>query len=179
MNQTSLDAQSFLYKTGLIYLQQNAETGDIWVGTESSKIQDILTADDTYVTEEARQTLRSFLPTYFQQGWGDDTTVTEFKGIWSGVQGHTADGLPLVGRVFDDLAGRACGDGEWIAAGFNGYGMDKCWLTGEALVKMIMGEDVSFWFPQCYLINEKRFQEDLKTQRILDKFTSIARTGSW
>jgi glycine/D-amino acid oxidase-like deaminating enzyme len=35
------------------------------------------------------------------------------------------------------------GDGEYVAAAFNGYGMANCLLAGEALAKMMLGEYVA------------------------------------
>ncbi|THC92797.1 hypothetical protein EYZ11_007726 [Aspergillus tanneri] len=48
-------------------------------------------------------------------------------------------------------------DSEWIAAAFNGYGMANCLLSGEALARMMVGEDVSSWFPEAYRISYRRF----------------------
>jgi len=169
----SLDAETGLFDTGLYYLQQNAHTGSIWIGNETACIKDILISDDTYVPEEARQALSTVLPKFFLEGWGDKPT-SEIEAIWSGIQGHTADGLPVVGQVPQSIAGAEAGDGQWIAAGFNGYGMDKCWLTGEALVKMILGEDVSAWFPQVFLITEDRLNNGLTAAKTVLKFAKIA-----
>lgn len=172
-HKATLDAESGLYDTGLFYLQQNALTGRIWIGNETAYMKDILTSDDTYVPEEARQALATVLPRFFLEGWGEEKT-SEIEAIWSGIQGHTADGLPIVGQVPASIAGPDGGDGQWIAAGFNGYGMDKCWLTGEALVKMMLGEDVSAWFPQAFLVTEERLREGLTAEKTLLKFAKIA-----
>ncbi|KAF2649444.1 FAD dependent oxidoreductase [Lophiostoma macrostomum CBS 122681] len=174
----SLDLSTGVYDTGLVYLQQNALTGDIWVGTETSKITDILKADDTFVAEEAKDKLSTFLSGYFAQGW-DSGASGELEGIWTGVQGHTADGLPMVGKLPPAATGRKGSDAEWIAAGFNGYGMDKCWLTGNALVRMVAGENVTEWFPQCYMMSEARFRQDMTLDRVLAKFANIAQGGRW
>ncbi|KAH8685041.1 FAD dependent oxidoreductase-domain-containing protein [Ilyonectria robusta] len=172
-HKSSLDVQTGLYITGLFYLQQNPLTGQIWIGNETAYMKDILTSDDTYVPEEARQALSTVLPRFFLEGWGTKTK-SEVKAIWSGIQGHTTDGLPLVGRVPKSITGSSGGEEQWIAAGFNGYGMDKCWLTGEALAKMMLGEDVSGWFPECYLLTEKRLSEELTVEKTLLKFANIA-----
>lgn len=71
--------------------------------------------------------------------------------------GFTADGLPLVGNLTGEYTGRT-GSNEWIAAGFNGHGMDKCWLTGQALAAMVLGEDAPLWFPTSYLVGEERLR---------------------
>ncbi|KAG5743097.1 hypothetical protein H9Q70_014189 [Fusarium xylarioides] len=175
-HKSSLDAETGFFDTGLYYLQQNALTGSIWIGNETAYMKDILTADDTYVPEEARHALSTVLPRLFLNGWGPEA-VSEIESIWSGIQGHTADGLPIVGKIPESLTGTIGDDGQWIAAGFNGYGMDKCWLTGEALVKMILGEDVSDWFPRAFLVTEERLQTKLTADQTLLKFAKIALPG--
>jgi glycine/D-amino acid oxidase-like deaminating enzyme len=174
--ESTLDAETGFFDTGLYYLQQNALTGSIWIGNETAFVKDILTADDTYVPKEARQALSTVLPKLFLDGWGSET-VSEIEAIWSGIQGHTADGFPIVGKIPESLTGTIGDDGQWIAAGFNGYGMDKCWLTGEALVKMILGEDVSEWFPRAFLVTEERLQTKLTADQTLLKFAKIALPG--
>lgn len=169
----TLDAETGLYDTGLYYIQQNALTGRIWIGNETAYLKDILTADDTYVPDEARQVLSTVLPRLFLEGWGDETT-SEVEAIWSGIQGHTADGLPIVGQVPASVSGSSDDVGQWIAAGFNGYGMDKCWLTGEALVKMMFGEDVSGWFPQKFMVTEERLGGQLTAEKTVLKFAKLA-----
>lgn len=48
--------------------------------------------------------------------------------------------------------------GEYIAAGFNGYGMPLCWGCGEAVAKMLLGQqdEISDWFPESFRITERR-----------------------
>lgn len=176
----TLDVKSGLYSTGLFYLQQNPGTGRVWIGNETSLIEDILTSDDTYVPDEARSALETALPRMFLKGW-DGETKSDIEAIWSGIQGHTADGLPIVGQVPASLMrDRGAGDdhgqdnGQWVAAGFNGYGMDKCWLTGEALVRIMFGEDVSAWFPQSYLLTDQRLETSLTSDQTLLKFAKAA-----
>ncbi|KAI8256033.1 Gamma-glutamylputrescine oxidoreductase [Colletotrichum sp. SAR 10_77] len=148
----------------------------IWIGNETAYMKDILTSDDTYVPVEAKKALSTVLPKFFLDGWGSETT-SEIEAIWSGIQGHTADGLPIVGQIPQALLENPGDDGQWMACGFNGYGMDKCWLTGEALVKMMLGEDVSDWFPQAYMVTEERLQKGLTSDKTLLKFAQIAKPG--
>ncbi|KAI9155635.1 Gamma-glutamylputrescine oxidoreductase [Paramyrothecium foliicola] len=172
-HKSTLNVRTGFYDTGLYYLQQNALTGRIWIGNETAYLKDILTANDTYVPKEAKQALSTVLPNFFLKGWGAEKT-SEIEAIWSGIQGHTADGLPIVGHVPASVTGEAGDSEQWIAAGFNGYGMDKCWLTGEALVRMMLDEDVSAWFPQCFLITERRLREELTADKTVLKFAKIA-----
>ncbi|KAA8645246.1 NAD(P)/FAD-dependent oxidoreductase [Aspergillus tanneri] len=76
--------------------------------------------------------------------------------VWSGLMGCSFDGLPIVGKLPSSLTQRDS-DSEWIAAAFNGYGMANCLLSGEALARMMVGEDVSSWFPEAYRISYRRF----------------------
>lgn len=168
----SLDSDTGLYITGLYYLQQNALTGRIWIGNETANMEDILTSDDTEVPEVTRQALTTMLPKFFLKGWGA-AKKSEIEAVWSGIQGHTADGLPVVGKIPASLSGNAADAGQWIAAGFNGYGMDKCWLTGKALVEMMFNVDVSDWFPQAFIVTEDRLQAELTADKTLNTFAQM------
>lgn len=172
----SLEADTGFYNTGLYYLQQNALTGRVWIGNETAHMKEILTSDDTTIPEATRQALSTVLPRLFLEGWGSEKT-SEIEAIWSGIQGHTADGLPVVGQIPASITCNVADNGQWIAAGFNGYGMDKCWLTGKALVSMILGEDVSDWFPRAFLVTEDRLQEELNTRQTVLKFAKMALPG--
>jgi glycine/D-amino acid oxidase-like deaminating enzyme len=137
---------------GLYYAQQNAKTGVMFLGGESQSLSGLLTSDDSFVGNDARDTLTSAAPRI----WKDAAPAEPLK-VWSGIMGFTADGMPLVGRLPAGLTGRS-GSGEWIAAGFNGHGMDKCWLSGEALARMVLGEEVVPGFPRAYLLTAWRIK---------------------
>ncbi|KAE8395073.1 hypothetical protein BDV23DRAFT_179061 [Aspergillus alliaceus] len=79
-------------------------------------------------------------------------------GGWSGIMGFSADGLPVVGRAKASMTGRQS-EGEFLAVASNGYGMANCLLAGEALAKIMLGEDVSAWLPTAYRIHETRLKE--------------------
>ncbi|KAJ9137545.1 FAD dependent oxidoreductase superfamily protein [Pleurostoma richardsiae] len=158
------DADSQLWSTGLYYAQQNEKTGHMWIGGEVQKLEEMLTSDDSVVGTSARENLCSVVPTLLE-----GTGSIESLNIWSGIMGFTADGLPLVGNMTESLTGRS-GSGEWIAAGFNGHGMDKCWLSGEALARLALGEEVPEWFPRVFLLGEKRCKE-LTTEAAVERFT--------
>ncbi|KAF9878888.1 FAD dependent oxidoreductase [Colletotrichum karsti] len=175
-HKASLDPETGFYDTGLYYLQQNPLTGKIWIGNETAYLRDIITSDDTYVPEEAKQALSTVLPRLFLEGWGSSKT-SEIEAIWSGIQGHTADGLPIVGKLPSTVLDDPFDDGQWIAAGFNGYGMDKCWLTGEALVRMMFGEDVGDWLPRAFVVTEDRLEKGLTRDKTVLKFAQIALPG--
>ena len=153
LGKPSFDQTTGVFSTGLYYAQQNARTGAIFIGGESQKLSDMLSSDDTVIATEAHETLSRILSRVYNK---DAQPVGEQR-LWSGIMGFTSDGLPLVGRLTKDLTARA-GDGEWIAAGFNGHGMDKCWLTGEAVAEMIMGRTPEA-FPKAFLVSEERCEK--------------------
>lgn len=154
---------------GLYYLLQNKQTGYFFFGGESAPWSYSISADDSFMERYAVEHLRRDLPRYFGKaksgpGPGSDSDW-QLVSAWSGIMGFSFDELPLVGKLPRSLTNRG-GDGEWIAAAFNGYGMANCLLSGEALVKMMLGEDVSGCFPGAYLIDEPRL---VRAKRVLAK----------
>ncbi|KAF0324977.1 FAD dependent oxidoreductase superfamily protein [Colletotrichum asianum] len=177
LNKPTLDHNTGLYDGGLYYLQQNGLTGDIWVGGGSSSIFGTLSSDDTSVPGQAMKDLARFLPNYFFKGWAQGEEP-EIRGMWTGLQCDTSDGLPLIGKIPGSASGRESSDAEWICGGYNGYGMDKAWLSGEALVKMIAGEGVPEWLPKVFLLTETRFEQALTLEKALDRWISLARESN-
>ncbi|VUC33662.1 unnamed protein product [Clonostachys rosea] len=153
--------------TGLYYAQQSAKSGEIVIGGESQELKNLLTSDDSQVAPTAADHISSVVPKMYL---GADNV--KVKKVWSGIMGFTADGLPLVGNLGPVTTGRA-GDQEWIAAGFNGHGMDKCWLSGQAVARLAMGEDTPLWFPESFLVSEERLKSltiDCATDTIVSMF---------
>ncbi|KAF4338898.1 FAD dependent oxidoreductase superfamily [Fusarium beomiforme] len=144
------DAKTGHVHLGLYYAQQNEKTGVMFLGGESQKLTGLLTSDDSNVAEDARGTLTSAAPKIWK-----DAAPSKALNVWSGIMGFTADGMPIVGKLPYSLTGRS-GKAEWIAAGFNGHGMDKCWLTGEAIARMVLGENDVPGFPKAYLLSDDR-----------------------
>ena len=149
------DPETELLETGLYYSNQNPKTRDVFIGGEKAKITEMFVADDSEVTPAARMNISNVLPRYFEHGWADGQ-APEIQKIWSGVLGFTGDRLPFVGKVPASISGRDGQDGEWIAAGFNGYGMPQCWSAGEAVAKMLLAEEVDDFLPESYLPTEQR-----------------------
>lgn len=132
-----------------------------------------VTADDGFVEGDCVECLRGVLPRVFDvkkvnssdKGKEKSKENNKDKEIgnwplissWTGIMGFSFDSLPLVGNQPESLTNRP-DTGEWIAAAFNGYGMANCLLSGEALARMILGEDVSAWFPGAYLVSEDRLR---------------------
>lgn len=148
-SKATYDSETGVFGTGLYYAQQNEHTGDIFIGGERQRVADLLSSDDSLVASEARESLCAILPKIFRA-----VEPVGEQRVWSGIMGFTSDGLPLVGKLPSEIT-RRDGDGEWIAAGFNGHGMDKCWLTGEAVARMVLGKESSE-FPDAFLLTSER-----------------------
>ncbi|KAF1999325.1 FAD dependent oxidoreductase [Amniculicola lignicola CBS 123094] len=143
--------------SGMCYLQQNALTGYFFIGGEKRTMEEAITSNDSEHNESSVLHLQDKLPRLFglHPSKGDRLVST-----WTGIMGYTADGLPLVGRLSSPITGRM-GDGEYIAAGFNGMGMSMCILAGEAIAQMIVGGDITKWFPEAFEISTERLRERL------------------
>jgi glycine/D-amino acid oxidase-like deaminating enzyme len=174
----TLNLESGHYFTGLYYVQQNTRTGHFWAGTEYSTLLECLTPDDTEVPPSSIRNLCDFLPKAFVKGgWPEmqepEKAAADEKAFWSGIQGHTADDLPLVGKLPSAVSDRSHSDDEWVAAGFGGYGMDKCWAIGAAVVKMMAGKEPDALFPTCYRLTEERLQ-NMSADEVVQRYFSAA-----
>lgn len=146
------------------------------------------------------------MPIYFgAESWGAEalpTTSTDgqdvgvglwaegrVKAIWSGLLSESADGMPWVGKVPVNVAGRkappassapsalnsntemlksvvTAAPGEWIAAGYSGEGMVHAWLSSKAVALMLLGEDltkVKTWLPELFSVTEDRVKKAKRT----------------
>lgn len=148
-----IDPETGIWSYTLYYITQDPESGDIYIGGEKQKAEEVFVSDDTVLPPIPAQNLATILPSIFREGWND--TAPDVKKMWSGIMGFTADGLPLVGNLSEKATGRA-GKDEWIAAGYSGHGMDKSWLTGESLAGMVSGKGIPVGFPQAYLLSDER-----------------------
>ncbi|KAH7061301.1 FAD dependent oxidoreductase [Macrophomina phaseolina] len=153
----SFSSDTKAFDLGLHYMQQNARTGDVFIGGETEDVDGILNSDDSQISPRSLKTLETILPVEFASDVWKDGEGPKVESSWSGIMGFTADGVPLVGQLPKIATGREEG-GEWIAAGFNGYGMANCWLSGEAVAGMMRGEDVTEWLPECYLATPERLR---------------------
>ena len=151
-------------KHGLEYITQNGHTGEIFLGGgfirgQNGGIYEMGNSADDKFDPLINIHLSGALPIAFGvENWGIDSAEgPRIKSMWTGIMGFTADGLPLVGRLPSSATGREEGN-EWIAAGFNGYGMVNCWLSGKALALKILGQDTRSWFPEVYEISHKRLE---------------------
>ncbi|CAI7576804.1 unnamed protein product [Penicillium pancosmium] len=152
---------------GLYYLGQSAKTGYFYFGGENARVDDTVSADDSFVGENSVSHLQSVLPRFFGK---NESAPWKLVSSWSGIMGFSSDGLPLVGRLPSSISGRS-GEGEWIAAAFNGYGMANCLLSGEALALMALGERVD-WLPSAYGLDEKRLRNVLTSPESVKALTA-------
>lgn len=152
------DDASGEFAVGMYYAQQNPRTGALWVGGDCQPLADMLSSDDSVCTAAARRSLCSVLPRIWSGAAAEGAAEGEGADgprVWSGIMGFTADGLPLAGRLTRDLTGRG-GDGEWLAAGFGGHGMNKCWLTGAAVAEMALGREPEAPLPAVFCLTPER-----------------------
>lgn len=152
---------------GLYYLGQSVKTGYFYFGGENARVDETVSADDSFVGEDSVAHLRKGLPRFFGK---DNSSSWKLVSSWSGIMGFSSDGLPLVGRVSSSLSGRS-GQGEWIAAAFNGYGMANCLLSGEAVALMALGKKVD-WLPGAYGLDDERLKSVLTERESVQALTA-------
>ena len=140
-----------LFNPGLEYLTQNAKSGLFFYGGEETAFSDMFTDDDTSITESSKLYLCEKLGKSFGTG------NMELIAAWAGIMGFTGDGVPLIGHLPAFATGRDYG-GEFIAAGFNGYGMPTCWLAGEAIAELALGRPMPAHVPQPYIVTNERLE---------------------
>jgi glycine/D-amino acid oxidase-like deaminating enzyme len=169
------DAQVGDVETGRYYGFQSKETGHLWIGGDRDSIDGFISADDSQIDAHAEKNLRQILPKLFSKDWVKSSG--DVQGIWTGIMCYTGDQLPFIGRLPASATQRQ-GSGEWIAAGWNTYGMTNGLLCGDALGKIIVGQDVSEWFPEAYMITEERLKgKKFETEAVLkDYFKRIGAT---
>jgi glycine/D-amino acid oxidase-like deaminating enzyme len=162
----SYDESTTVTEQGLYWMQQNAETGDLFVGGDIQRLDDFLSSDDSVISADSTGNLTTLLPNkLFNEGWTNSITNntlsagTSLHRIWSGIIGMTADQLPIVGSVPTSVSERNIEGGEWVAAGFNGYGMCQAWLSGQAIATMALGGPKPEWLPDVYLSSERRLTD--------------------
>ncbi|KAG8411576.1 hypothetical protein J3458_015636 [Metarhizium acridum] len=158
---SSYDPETQIVNVGLLYSNQNPRTGDIFIGGEKANIRELLISDDSQIDASCVENLSSVLPAIFTKGW-ENGEKPEVRKIWSGIMGFTADRLPIIGPLPLEFTKRGEQGGEWIAAGFNGYGMPLCWSCGEAVAKMLLGIDVGDFLPEVFAASSERLGDDVR-----------------
>ena len=124
------------YDYGYLYMIQRPN-GKLIVGGCRNKHPNGESAmiDDSKLEPAVSKALRDFLTTTFPKFAKNGAVPSEQELVieheWTGIMGFTPDYLPLIGH----LRGH-----EWIAAGYTGYGMPKCFGAGRAVAEMIVGK---------------------------------------
>lgn len=150
---------SIHYDAGFDYITQSGETGEIFHGGGLAQsiergLGELGNTRDDINSVQAVAHLGGALNATF--GIEEDQKMASgMKATWTGVMGFTSDGLPLVGRIPKEATQRD-GQGEWIAAGFNGYGMANAWLCGQHVADSVLGKETVDPVPQAYKISSKR-----------------------
>lgn len=165
------DAQEESVADGLIYGMQNVKTGAFFFGGEKAPVKDMLSANDQDISPSSVKFLRESLASLFGQS-EDALREDKLISAWSGIMGFTSDGIPLVGQVPHSITRRS-GEGEWMCAGYNGYGMPSAWLAGENLAKMMLGSGCDSQFPGAFLLSQERITERLSLQKSIRHLVSL------
>jgi glycine/D-amino acid oxidase-like deaminating enzyme len=144
-------------RLGWVYGLQNKPAGQFWIGGEDRRPEELISADDSIISPQGRVDLETMLTQVFTEKWIPEKP--KILGMWTGIVALTGDTLPFVGRLPSSLTARS-GNGEWIAGGWNQYGMSNGLTCGNALARMILGKEIPEWFPKEYLITEERLRDE-------------------
>ncbi|KAI9217539.1 FAD dependent oxidoreductase-domain-containing protein [Blastocladiella britannica] len=63
----------------------------------------------------------------------------EVAQAWTGIMGFATTGQPIVGRLVGAEAGVV--SNQWVAVGYTGHGMPRCFLAAKNLVLQILGRE--------------------------------------
>lgn len=150
---------SIHYNAGFDYTTQSGESGEIFHGGGLAQsiqrgLGELGNTRDDLNSVQAVAHLGGALNATF--GIEDEQKMSAgMKATWTGVMGFTSDGLPLVGRLPRNATLRE-GGGEWVAAGFNGYGMANAWLCGKHVADSVLGKVDFEPVPWAYKITNER-----------------------
>ncbi|CAG8066615.1 unnamed protein product [Penicillium salamii] len=123
---------------------------------------------DDGIIEETEAYFRDYMQRHFR-GWEKSKMKT--KKIWSGILGYSSDFMPHVGEV----PGK---NGQYIIAGFTGYGMPKILLCANSLADMIKTE-VPFektGLPKAFKSTKER--NESKKNIMKDSYSSLWRNDA-
>lgn len=153
---------SIHYDAGFDYITQSGKTGEIFHGGGLAQsiqrgLGELGNTRDDLDSVQAMAHLGGSLNATF--GIDKERSISAgVKAAWTGIMGFTSDGLPLVGRLPREATLRD-GSGEWIAAGFNGYGMANCWLVGKHIADSVIGKEDVQHVPQAYKVSSERLAD--------------------
>ncbi|KIY03224.1 uncharacterized protein Z520_01691 [Fonsecaea multimorphosa CBS 102226] len=174
---------STMWARGFDYITQSpGEDGSLYLGGGffqggPEKDEDLGNPDDSQLSAQCLEHLETVPSRAFAHGAG-----AKIEKKWTGIMGFTGDGLPLVDRVREFMSGRAECDpaigAEWLAAGWDGYGMVHCWLAGKALAHIVMGheDEVTEWFPREEFGCSKERLDQMSPEGALKRFLGLLET---
>ncbi|KAK4898946.1 hypothetical protein LTR27_003677 [Elasticomyces elasticus] len=169
MSTPQVDSVSGVRSASLYYLTQDPDTRYMMLGGEYEKPEVIVSSNDSTMNSLSAEEIAKVLPRHFET-----SAVPQVKSLWSGIMGFSRDGVPIIGWLPESVTKRS-GRGEWIAAGFNGYGTGYCLSCGLAIADMLLGKDVSSGVPSALLVTEERLQGSLSSSGFWD---SLVGTGA-
>lgn len=146
---------SIHYGKGFDYITQSRRSGggEIFIGGA------LVRSDPLQELGNPRDDENALLPIAHLGGIMDATfgrpVCGEVKAAWTGTMGFTADGMPDVGQVTEEVSGRK-GEGEFVAAGYNGYGMANAWLCGRFVADLVQGRESEVCIPRAYKLTGER-----------------------
>ncbi|KIW06512.1 uncharacterized protein PV09_02945 [Verruconis gallopava] len=155
VSESRVDPELGVPNAGLYYLTQNPTSGRMFLGGENERLENIISSDDGRLNPNSAKKIGHVLPALFQ----NVESAPRVEKVWSGIMGFTRDGSPLVGRLPEAVTGRPEG-GEWIAAGFNGFGTGYCFRCGQAVGEMMLGKTVD-WLPDVFYVTKDRLEDSL------------------
>lgn len=141
---------------GFDYITQSPSSGEIFIGGA------LINSNPFLEIGNPRDDLNCVRSIAHLGGIMDATFGTpvrqEIRATWTGVMGFTVDGLPLVGKL-TKIATLREGNNEFVAAGYNGYGMPNAYLCGKYIADLVLGREDAGSVPPAYLITERRLKE--------------------
>lgn len=152
---------SIHYGTGFDYMTQSGKGGEIFLGGGLAQASQRGMHEIGNVRDNENSSLAlAHLSGIVNAVWSKDnreSAASHVIAAWTGVMGFTADSLPLVGRLPEEATSRT-GQGEWISAGFNGYGMANAWLSAKYVADQILKCGDNGMLPRSYLISAERLK---------------------
>ncbi|KAF7555473.1 hypothetical protein G7Z17_g2159 [Cylindrodendrum hubeiense] len=123
----------------------------LWKAERIGHYNDTLTLD---TNNGIREEMFSFLESAYPNKFRNLTSEKDVSYDWQGVQGFTKSGASIVGRPVPERRG------EFVAVGFNGEGMGRCFACASVITDAILAElkgDTDWqapeWFPSSYKRN--------------------------
>ncbi|WPH04749.1 FAD dependent oxidoreductase [Acrodontium crateriforme] len=146
------------YGIGYDYMTASGKSGEIFLGgglaqAEERGVGEIGNVNDDTNSPLALAHLGGILNSV--SGIGKNAVQSHIKAAWTGVMGFTGDALPFVGKLPREASLRS-GSGEFISAGFNGWGMSNAWLCGKHVADLILQSRSIQPIPSTYVISPDR-----------------------